>query len=245
MSVSAAPVMTETPQERSWPYVRPKNAATLILIDRTKKTPTVLMGKRHGGHKFMPGKFVFPGGRLEPGDRRMPASGALHEIDERRLSQHVTKPSVTLARALAMAAIRETFEETGLLIGEKEYGAPEAVPEGPWEKFRELGVFPTLEPLHFVSRAITPTNRPKRFDTRFFAVDAEAICERIEGVVGPDSELTELVWIPLPEAKTLDLPPITQVVLKELGARIDAGFGRHLPVPFRQKLNGKWKQVML
>lgn len=236
---AVAEQIDETPQTRQWPYVRPKNAATLIVIDRTKATPTVLMGKRHAGHKFMPGKFVFPGGRLEPADRRMVAAGALHEIDERRLAAHVVRPSLTLGRALALAAIRETFEETGLLIGDASYGAPET-PPGVWEQFRAHGVFPALEPLHFISRAITPPNRPKRFDTRFFAVDAEAIAKRIDGVVGPESELTELVWIPLPEAETLDLPPITRTVLKELEDRIAAGFGRHLPVWHRAKVNGAW-----
>lgn len=243
--MTAEPVV-ETPQApQKWPYVRPKNAATLIIIDRTKKVPSVLMGKRHDGHKFMPGKFVFPGGRMEPGDRRMVASGALHEIDERRLAAEVVRPSLTLGRALALAAIRETFEETGLLIGDKDYGAPEEPPAGPWEQFGARGVYPALEPLHFVFRAITPTNRSKRFDTRFFAVDSTAIVDKVEGIIGPDAELTELVWIPLPEAGTLDLPAITQTVLKSLEARIAAGFGRHLPVPYRRKLNGSWVKAEL
>ncbi|OJY34007.1 MAG: NUDIX hydrolase [Rhizobiales bacterium 65-9] len=239
MTLVAEPVV-ETPETRRWPYMRPKDAATLIVIDRSCATPKVLMGKRHAGHKFMPGKFVFPGGRLEPGDRRMVAAGALHDIDERRLAAQVVRPSGGLGRALALAAIRETFEETGLLIGDASYGAPESAPAGVWEAFCAHGVFPALEPLHFISRAITPPNRPKRFDTRFFAVDADAIAKRIDGVVGADSELTELVWIPLPEAPTLDLPPITHTVLKELERRIEAGFGRHLPVWRRAKLNGKW-----
>lgn len=243
--MTAEPVV-ETPQApQKWPYVRPKNAATLIIIDRTRKVPTVLMGKRHDGHKFMPGKFVFPGGRLEPGDRRMVAAGALHEIDERRLAARVVRPSPALGRALALAAIRETFEETGLLIGDKDYGAPDSAPPGPWEQFRAQGVFPALEPLHFVFRAITPTDRSKRFDTRFFAVDSSAIADRVEGVVGPDAELTELVWIPLPEAETLDLPTITGTVLRALEKRIAAGFGRHLPVPYRRKLNGAWVKAEL
>lgn len=43
--------------------LRPRNAATLILIDRTRRTPKILMGRRHPGLAFMAGKFVFPGGR--------------------------------------------------------------------------------------------------------------------------------------------------------------------------------------
>src|SRR6478672_8381515 len=93
--------------ERKFPTLRPKDAATLILIDRAAKTPKVLMGRRHAGLKFMPGKFVFPGGRIEPGDRRMAASGALHAAVESRLVARVQRPSIQRARALALAAIRE------------------------------------------------------------------------------------------------------------------------------------------
>ena len=230
-TAATASTATAEGRDRKWPYMRPKDAATLIIIDRTRASPSVLVGKRHAGHKFMPGKFVFPGGSLDPGDRRMAAAGVLHEVDERRLAAHVTKPSQARGRALALAAIRETFEETGLMIGAKEYGAPESAPPGPWEQFKRHGVFPSLEPLHFIARAITPPQRPKRFDARFFAVDAEAIAHKIEGVVGPDSELTELVWVPLADTMELDLPRITQTVLSELRDRIAAGFSRLHPAP--------------
>ena len=74
----------------------------------------VLMGKRHARHRFMPGKFVFPGGRVEPEDRRMAAAGVLDPHVEEKLNARVRRPSPNFARALALAAIRETFEETGL-----------------------------------------------------------------------------------------------------------------------------------
>ena len=66
--------MNEVERDLTSPYVRPKDAATLILVDRGGQVPKVLLGKRHQGHKFMPGKFVFPGGRVDPADRRMPAA---------------------------------------------------------------------------------------------------------------------------------------------------------------------------
>ena len=70
--------LTAVERDRSYPNVRPKDAATLIIVDRSGTTPKVLLGKRHHGHKFMPGKFVFPGGRLEPNDRLMPiATGSI------------------------------------------------------------------------------------------------------------------------------------------------------------------------
>lgn len=241
-STTLAEQLSAAPRDRLWPNVRPRDAATLILIDRAGRRPKVLMGQRHAGHKFMPGKFVFPGGRIEPADRRMVASGALHPVVEERLLARVQRPTQQRARALALAAIRETFEETGLLIGTRDYGEPESAPQGPWAEFAAHGVYPDLEALHFVARAITPPRRPKRFDTRFFAVDATAIAHRVEGIVTPDSELVELCWVNLEEALALDLPAITGVVLEELRKRIAAGMGIHLPVPFYVERQGRFQR---
>ena len=237
--------LTTAERERRWANVRPKNAATLIIIDRAATKPKVLMGRRHTGHKFMPGKFVFPGGRIELGDRKMPVMGALNPRAEAALSARVTRPARHLGRALALASIRETFEETGLMLGTKDYGAPDDVPEGPWQAFREHGVFPDLEAVQFVARAITPPKRPKRFDTRFFAVDRRAIAHEVGGVIGPDAELIELAWVNLEEAKRLDLPTITTVILDELETRLKAGFAPELPVPFYYERNRKFQREVL
>lgn len=217
---------------------RPFDAATMLILDRAAGAPRVLMGKRHPGHKFMPGKFVFPGGRLDAGDRRMVATGALPLPCEERLLKRSVRPSLSKARALALAAIRETYEETGLIFGATDLGAPELVPEGSWTAFGEAGVFPDLSAVTFVARAITPPRRPKRFDTRFFTVDRAAVGHEIGGMVGPDSELIELVWVSFEEAQALDLPTITKVILREVEARIEAGFGAHLPVPFYWERRG-------
>ena len=83
------------------------------------------------------------------------------------------------ARALALAAVRETFEEAGLLIGTP-LGAG-AAPKAPtWQDFFATGFRPALGRLTFFARAITPPGRPRRFDTRFFCVPAEAIVHRVE-----------------------------------------------------------------
>src|SRR5580704_4304573 len=110
--------------------LRPRDAATLILVERTRGSTRVLMGKRHEGHKFMPGKFVFPGGAVEPGDRRMTVAGALDAVVEAKLLARTRRTSPEFARALALAAIRETFEETGLALGVTDRGAPESPPAG-------------------------------------------------------------------------------------------------------------------
>ena len=159
----------------------------------------MLLGKRHAGLKFMAGKFVFPGGRMEPGDRKMPVASDLDPHAGARLMRSVQRPSLGKARALALAAIRETYEETGLLLGKRVDEVP-PVPDGPWKAFADAKVLPDLAELHFIVRAITPPRRPRRFDARFFAVDASAIAHRVDGKVGPDSELVELVWLPIAEA---------------------------------------------
>lgn len=208
-----------------------RDAATLILLDRSGDETKVLMGRRHEGVKFMPGKFVFPGGRVEPADGRVNISGAYAPHVERRLQERVQRPSITRARAYGLAAIRELAEETGLLIGDRESG-PFTAPGESWQAFADAEVFPTLEGLWFVCRAVTPPGRPRRFDTRFFAADAALIAARVEGVVTADAELVELVWTSLKDAHALDLPAITRIVLKELESRIEEGLESDLPVPF-------------
>jgi 8-oxo-dGTP pyrophosphatase MutT (NUDIX family) len=232
-------------RDRSHPNMRPKDAATLILVDRSEKTPKVLLGKRHHKHVFMPGKFVFPGGRAEPNDRLMPIAKPLHKEVETRLMREVSRPSATKARGLALAAIRETFEETGLLLGAK-HDAARSAPDGPWSDFAKTGFYPDLSVLHFVARAITPPGRPRRFDARFFSVDASSIAHRIDNVVHADAELVELVWVPIAEAaQNLDLPTITTIVLQELQARVEAGFGHDLPVPFYRKPHDPFGRELL
>jgi 8-oxo-dGTP pyrophosphatase MutT (NUDIX family) len=229
---------------REAPNQRPRDAATMIIIDRAAPSPQVLLGRRHASHKFMPGKFVFPGGRVEPLDRRMAAVSPIAPQVEARLLQNVQRPSADKARGLVLAAIRETFEETGILLGTKSH-EPVRCPGGPWDAFAAHGVVPDLAPVHFIARAITPPARTKRFDTRFFAIDASQIGARLDGVVGPDTELTELVWHPIAAAARLDMPAITTAVLEELAARIAAGFSHDLPVPFYRVLNRKRARSLL
>jgi 8-oxo-dGTP pyrophosphatase MutT (NUDIX family) len=223
--------MTKSERDTSFPDSEPRDAATLMLIDRSGATPKVLFGRRHHGHKFMPGKFVFPGGRIEALDRTMPAVSELHRHTQKKLNERVANPSAEFARSLALASVRETAEETGLLLGVKR-DTPPQVPGEIWTEFAKQCVHPDLGQIHFIARAITPPRRPRRFDTRFLTADASAIAHNIEGVVGPDSELVELTWVPIEEATHLDMPTITGIVLEELLARVEAGMAHDLPVPF-------------
>lgn len=222
--------MNAAHHELSPAAIEPKDAATLILIDRSGGVPKVLLGKRHERLKFMPGKFVFPGGGVDPSDEHMPVARGLHTQAEARLLARFDQASPARARALALAAIRETCEETGLLLGTR--GSAGEIPDGPWAPFAMHSILPDLAAIHFVGRAVTPPRRPRRFDARFFTMDASAVAHRIDGVTGPDAELVELVWMPLSDARQLDMPAVTAVMLEELDSRIADGLGHDLPVPF-------------
>jgi 8-oxo-dGTP pyrophosphatase MutT (NUDIX family) len=196
--------------------IRPRDAATLILLDRKGDEFLVLMGRRHAGHAFMPGKFVFPGGRTDPADSRIPTATALHREEEAKLVGGAGRISAARARAIALSAIRETYEEAGLLIGQK---GGFATDKRDWQGFVEHGVRPSLETLRFIARAITPPNRVRRFDTRFFSAWRDDVAVELPDG-GPTNELEELVWLPLADAKQADIPDITRAVLEELEKRL-------------------------
>jgi 8-oxo-dGTP pyrophosphatase MutT (NUDIX family) len=236
--------MTKQERDQSFPDSEPRDAATLMLIDRSGTTPKVLLGRRHHGHKFMPGKFVFPGGRIEALDAKMSAVSDIHPDMQEKLLERVVDKNSDFPRALALTAVRETAEETGILLGVKGKEPP-ASPGEIWEEFAKALVHPDLGNIHFIARAITPPRRPRRFDTRFFTADAAAIAHTIEGVVGPDSELVELTWVPIEQATHLDMPTITGVVLEELLARVEAGMGHDLPVPFYFMQNQQFFRELL
>lgn len=204
--------------------MRPKDAATVLIIRRDGIVPRVLMGRRHRGNAFMPDKWVFPGGRIDAGDYRIAAARELDEGEAAALAR--TAPArAALPRALAMAAVRETFEETGLLLARPASGV--APGRGSWREFRALGVLPDLAPLRFVARAITPPGRTRRFDARFFVADAAALVSVDPG--SGSGELDELAWFDWNAALGLDLPGITRAVLHEVAARIEAP---DRPIPF-------------
>jgi 8-oxo-dGTP pyrophosphatase MutT (NUDIX family) len=236
--------LTRTIRDQTFPNLKPRDSATLILIDRAHEVPKVLLGRRHMRHRFMPGKFVFPGGRIEPADRLMASSAPLHQLYIARLMQRVRRASGAKAAAFAFAAVRETYEETGLMLGVRTE-APIKTPPGVWEAFAQAGVLPDLSAVHFIARAITPPKRPLRFDSRFFAADVGAVAHRVEGMVGPEAEFVELVWLPINEARSLDMPGITAVVLEELTDRIAAGMKADYPVPLYRMLHKRFVREVL
>ncbi len=207
---------------------RPRDAATLILLDRDGRDVRVLMGRRHMRHAFMPGKFVFPGGRTDPADSRIPVAAGLHpEVESKLVNARTT---VARARAIAMSALRETYEEAGLLIGRK--GAFETG-KADWAGFAENSVCPSLDRLRFIARAITPPGRVRRFDTRFLAAFKDDVAVELPDG-GPTNELEEIVWLPISQAKEADIPAITRTVLGDLEAQLqeDPYLSPGCPAPF-------------
>ena len=212
-----APVLkpgSERPVEKfdqKYPYLRPRDAATLILVRQRGKIPEVLLGCRDAKHAFMPNRYVFPGGRVDPADARVPVATPLDRFVNERLRKAATAQR---ARALAVAAVRETFEETGLMLAKPlKGGAPEEDFGEHWRGFLDKGMGPALDCLDLIARAVTPPGRPRRFNARFFMARAEDAT----GAIRHSSELGDIRWVKLDEARELPLPTITGLILGEIG----------------------------
>jgi 8-oxo-dGTP pyrophosphatase MutT (NUDIX family) len=191
----------------------PRDAATLILFRRSPEGPRILMGCRSAGHDFMPDKYVFPGGRVDEEDELAPSLTELAP-DEDAI---VAKGAQRATRAFPLTAIREVFEETGLIVG-RSAGAQSGVPVS-WSDYYAQGVAPCLVNFRFLGRAITPPMRHKRFDARFFMADADdALIDDRPPIDG--RELNDLRWFTLAEVATLDLPNVTRFVISEVEARL-------------------------
>jgi len=218
------------------PKDRIRDAASVVLLRREGAEPRLLMGQRGKGAAFMPSKFVFPGGAVDPDDAGLAAHAPLPAPLVARLS--VAAPD-GLAEGLALAAIRETWEETGLAISQAPPGpAPAALPPE-WRSFFAAGHWPDPDALRFFFRAITPPGRPRRFDARFFLVDAEAaVTGDLDDFSRACDELSHLSWVSLHAARRLDLPFITEVVLAEIEARLDDPSARR-PAPFFHHEDGR------
>jgi 8-oxo-dGTP pyrophosphatase MutT (NUDIX family) len=224
--------------------LRPRDAATLIVVDTSSGEPRVLLGRRRPDLVFMPGRYVFPGGRVDPSDRHIAVEQDLTPGNIAKLLVAMKgTPSPARARALALAAVRETFEEAGLLIGAPAGGAL-TVKAAAWRSFFAHGFRPSLARLTFFARAITPPGRPRRFDTRFFCVPAEAVVHKIAIA---DGELSDLEWHSIAQARTLELPNITRVVLEDLGERLATGAlgDCDVPVPFYHRRDGNFHRDLI
>ncbi len=201
-----------------------RDAATIIVVRNRLTKPSILMGQRGASAVFMPNKYVFPGGAVDAGDGDIALGAGLSDLDTARLTQDSTCPAATLASA----AIRELWEETGQILG-----TPAAWDDAPtdWRGFAARGHRPNASALTFMFRAVTPQGRSRRFDARFFTVDADYLVTDPDDFRDAQDELSHLHWVPLQDARSLDLPFITEVVLAELAANLRTD-GPPATVPF-------------
>jgi 8-oxo-dGTP pyrophosphatase MutT (NUDIX family) len=197
---------------------RPKRSASLILIDRSGAEPRLLLGRRGADQKFMPSKYVFPGGRTDRSDHReRPAAGLREQDSERLLKALGKRASLSGARAIAFSALRETQEETGLVLRAD------------------------LSLLRLVARAVTPPIYPHRYDTHFFAAFCDEALTKTSGGLTASDELLDLNWHSFSAAKNLALPDITRIILEETEARLAADplLMTDLDIPFFAMRRGR------
>ncbi len=208
MSLPAEPIRIKAhkraPGQRA---ARPRDAASLVVLRRSRAGLEALMGRRPPKSRFMPDAFVFPGGRVDAADGRVRWATPITAQLESYLTRSC-RPA--RARALAMAAIRETFEETGLLLGAP--GPVGGTRNESWAAIGASGLAPDLARLDYVARAVTNQNSAIRFDARFFMADAKYFT----GALGGSGELLDLAFVPFEAARGLPSAVITQFVLSEV-----------------------------
>ncbi|MGL4405934.1 MAG: NUDIX hydrolase [Notoacmeibacter sp.] len=208
----------------------PKDAAALVLLDDSGPSLRVFLGKRRADLKFMPGQFVFPGGRRETADARVHTGTELLDHDVRLIvAGSGSTGTANRAKGLAIAALREFYEETGFVIGRKSGVVPN------WKDFADNGYAPDIGAMRYFARAITPPGRTRRFDTRFFI--AKRACVALE-VPPPDAEFSEMRWATFAETIDLDLPEITRTILEVVALRLksDPDLTANFPIPeFRMR----------
>ena len=236
--------LTGVARRQDHPNSRPRDAATLIIVDDRDGHERILMGRRHDRHTFLPGKFVFPGGRVDPADLRLSAPVDFSpETTQKLLVDMKGGANPKRARALGLAALRETFEETGLMVGAHSKRALTSNSPA-WRDFLQQGICPSLGAMRFIARAITPPRRPRRYDTRFFCVPYQAVAKTIER---EEDELLDLHWLSIEETAALDLPTITQVILSELSGHLKKGGLPDVsaPVPYYFMRSGKFRRELI
>ncbi|MSP83696.1 MAG: NUDIX domain-containing protein [Alphaproteobacteria bacterium] len=189
--------------------VRPRDAASVVLVRGRGDAAEVLMGRRRSKAAFLPDIYVFPGGRVDTADI---AAGRSLPVPTDLIDRLTRRCRTRSAMALAIAALRETYEETGLLLADPELEPLDHTHAASplWQAYAEAMAAPALGRLRYVARAITPTSSPRRFNTRFFMIDADYA----RGTLLTESELLDLHWVRLTDAKAkLNVVDVTEFVL--------------------------------
>jgi 8-oxo-dGTP pyrophosphatase MutT (NUDIX family) len=229
-SIGAERIGTRHVPDGDHPLLRPRDAAALIVIDRTTSPFRALMGRRARQHVFMPDVYVFPGGKRDAADLRRPVA---EDLDPAVLQRLTARTGAAFrdrhARALAVAALRELQEETGLSACIDCHSSAHH-----------------LAPLRFIARAITPPRQVRRYDTRFFAGFLDEIGAD-PADVADSSEMLDLRWVPIDATDDLKVPTITRTILGELRRELAHSDvlppGR--PVPFFHVRHGLFTRDMI
>lgn len=187
---------------------KPRIASTIVIYTGTPENPKILMGQRSSRHDFMPSVYVFPGGRVDRVDSFAPWHGDLSPRTERILESAYNPRK---ARACVLAAIRETYEETGLMVGEPRPWQKNLNNES-WDAFRQAGITPDLSGIDVFGRAITPPHRHKRYDTWFFIEKYQGATNTIQD----SGELSNVGWYSYEQIEDLELQRATTMMLTVL-----------------------------
>jgi len=196
--------MSAPPVSQAAKPARPRDAASLILLRDSASRVEVLMGRRGSKARFMPGRYVFPGGAVAAEDRRkLPGESG----------QPIAPAATPIALPFARAALRETFEETGLILGTPGEAGLGAAGEGDAlvATYRRHSLHAELSLLRFVGRAITPATSPVRFHARFFLADARHLAGELRG----NGELEDLRWLPAEPGDAEPLSDVTRFMLQQ------------------------------
>lgn len=181
--------------------VEPKPAATAVLVRQGEAAPELLLLKRHRAAGFVPGAYVFPGGRVDDEDSDPALIAMLGPVPR------------GADAAYWLAVVREVFEETGVLLARSSEGAAcldasadealgrwrEALLEGDatlLDVLRGEDLHPDVSRMVYCSHWITPIAEPKRYDTRFFLAELPSGC----AATIDEREMSHAVWLTADEA---------------------------------------------
>ncbi len=213
--------------------LRPKDSACLIILRNNMGKTQMLMGKRHPNHVFMPNVYVFPGGKVDLADCKLKTSQQIsYKTQQQLLSSMKGRASIARANGLVLAAIRETFEETGYVIGQA-VKSPPKTKAASWRDFYNTGHIPYVEKCKFIARAITPPQNIRRYDTRFFAIWQHDIPNGMLQEGQGSDELEELLWVDVHDIGSINMHVITTMIVNELKKHIaNQKFIDNCPIAF-------------
>lgn len=188
--------------------VTPRPAATIVLLRDGAEGMEVLLMRRSRKAGFVPGAYVFPGGRVDATDALPPVVSLLDDIDPETARHRLAHDGDPPAIAYYLAALREAFEETGILVALRADGsAPPTAAEDPSvdeirdalmgdrigfdEAISGLGCRIAGGAIEYIAHWITPEPEPRRYDTRFFAAK---VPRGATPIIDP-REMTDALWL--------------------------------------------------